>query len=84
MEKFLIARNNLLIGAMLLATHEAAFAHDPARALIFIGGFLLIPGAIAASIAKEKRIWWFLASIPLMVVVVLWAFSTTIFNPYLV
>jgi len=84
MEKFLIARNNLIVGAVLLVTHETALAHDPGRAMIFIGAFLLIPGAIAASIAEEKRVWWFLGSVPLVVVSVLLAFSTDVINPFLI
>jgi len=84
MEKLLIARNNFIVGAILLVTHETAFAHDPGKAMIFIGAFLLIPGAIAASIAKEKRIWWFLGSVPLVVVSVLLAFSTDVISPFLI
>jgi len=80
----LTARTNLVVGVILLVTHETAFAHDPGRAMIFISAFLLIPGAIAASIAKEKRIWWFLGSVPLVVVSVLLAFSIDTINPFVI
>ncbi len=76
-------RRNFLIGVLLLLTHETAYAHDPIKYMLIAGAFLLIPGAIAASIAKQKRIWWFLASIPLMASSVWLAFTMRAVNPYI-
>ncbi len=79
----LVMSNRLFVGVILLLTHETVFAHNPLGAMVVYSGILLIPGAIAASIVKEKRVWWFLASIPLMVISVWLAFSATTISPYI-
>jgi hypothetical protein len=83
MEKYLKPQGNIFIGLSLLVTHEIAYAHDPIKYMLIAGAFLLIPGAIAASIAKQKRVWWFLASIPLMALSVWLAFTMRTINPYI-
>ena len=82
-EELLTVKAKFIFSVLLLLTHGEVFAHNPAKSMLVFSGLLLIPGAIAATIAEERKIWWFLASIPLIVMSVWLAFSAVKINPYI-
>ncbi len=67
-----------LISTLLFITPGVAFAHDPLKGVLMMGGIYLFPGIISAIIAEQNKLFWFFISIPLAILSLFLLFTYTI------